>query len=266
MWNNLLVIGKDAFNRWLDSLQASGRYTFTKDIAQREGPPAERKAPWRSQRDGRLVQLRSGFFVIVPAEYRSAGAPPPSWFIDDLMAYEKLPYYVGLLSAASLYGAAPQVVQEFQVVVPVACRPIVAGRLRIRFVMRSDLVSAGTRAHETPTGTMRVSTIEQTALDLVQYPDASGGWDNVAAVLGELAQQISASALKKLARAHKHVSDLQRLGYLLELAHADKAARALVPEVAERARYRPLEGRLTTANAERNERWHLLLNRKIQID
>jgi hypothetical protein len=31
----------------------------------------------------RIVVPRRGFHGIVPIGYRSAGAPPPSWFIDD---------------------------------------------------------------------------------------------------------------------------------------------------------------------------------------
>ena len=76
------------------------------------------------------------------------------------MRFEKLPYYVALLSAASIYGASPQAVQEFQVVVPVSQRPIVAGRLRLRFVMCSDIDAAATAKHQTPTGTMKVSSVE----------------------------------------------------------------------------------------------------------
>jgi len=47
-------------------------------------------------------------YVLVPLEYLHAGAPPPSWFIDDLMKAMERPYYVGLLSAAGIHGASHQ--------------------------------------------------------------------------------------------------------------------------------------------------------------
>jgi len=267
MWNNMQVAGKDAFNQWLESLQASGRYTFTKDVAQREGPPVERKAAWRAQRDGRLIQPRNGFFVIIPAEYRAVGAPPPAWFIDDLMRFEQLRYYVGLLSAASIYGASPQAVQEFQVIVPLSQRPIVAGRLRIRFLMRADIDGAATRDHQTPTGKMKVSSVEQTALDLVRYSDAAGGWDNLAAVLVELAPQLDSKDLLQIAKKQRQAGPLQRLGYLLQLVGAEGPARALAPEIERRAsHYRALDPKMPTTNAERNERWRVLVNRPIELD
>jgi hypothetical protein len=45
----------------------------------------------------RLAMPRRGFFVIVPLEYSVAGAPPASWFLDDLMKFEQAGYYLGLL-------------------------------------------------------------------------------------------------------------------------------------------------------------------------
>ena len=45
---------------------------------------------------------------VVPPQYASWGAPPPGWYIDDLMRHEGRPYYVGLLKAAELHGATHQ--------------------------------------------------------------------------------------------------------------------------------------------------------------
>jgi len=77
---------------------------------------AFRKAASRLAKKNRIVRIRSGFFVIVPLEYRAAGVLPAEWFIADLMNYLEQPYYVGVLSAAALYGAAHQQPQQFQVV------------------------------------------------------------------------------------------------------------------------------------------------------
>lgn len=269
MSNNLHMKGKrDALNAWLEAIQASGRYTFTRADVQREGPVVERTSVWRAKRDGRLIQPRTGFFVIVPVEYRAVGAPPPDWFIDDLMRFEKMPYYVGLLSAASLHGASPQAVQEFQVIVPEQRRPIRAGRLRIRFIKRSDHRSAATEQRQTPTGSMRIATAEQTALDLVRYPVASGGWDNVASVVRDLAPRIDTKKLTKLVRSQEDVRPIQRLGYLFDaVARAEGPARALASSLVRRApRYAAFEPKASLRKATRNERWHLLVNRTIETD
>src|ERR1700694_1700601 len=128
---NRLVLGN-----WLAQLQASGRYTFTLEEALAEGGTGDRTALWRAQRAKQVVQPRKGFYVIVPAEYGTAGSPPATWFVDPLMRTQNEPYYVGLLSAAALYGASAQAVQELQVVVSHPMRTITVGRVRLRFVMR----------------------------------------------------------------------------------------------------------------------------------
>ena len=64
------------------------------------------------------------------------GAPPPSWYIDDLMRNEGRPYYVGLLSAAELHGASHQAVMEFQVVTDKQMPELHVGRSRIAFCYR----------------------------------------------------------------------------------------------------------------------------------
>lgn len=259
---------RDALGEWLDALQASGRYTFTRDDLEREGPSIERKRVSHAKREGRLIQPRRDFFVILPVEYRTVGAPPASWFIDDLMRFEQVPYYVGMLSAASLHGASPQAVQEFQVVVPEQRRSIRAGRLRIRFIVRSDHQNAATEQRQTPTGSMCIATPEQTALDVVGYPQASGGWDNVASVIRDLAPAIDPGELGKLARSQGDTRPVQRLGYLFEaIAHAEEPARALAGALATRApRYVALEPKADTHGAKRNEHWHLLINRAIETD
>ena len=73
---------------YVDRLQESGRYTFVRDDALKElkiSPVALKLAARRLSRQARLISPRRGFYVIVPLEYKSAGSPPPSWFIDQLM-------------------------------------------------------------------------------------------------------------------------------------------------------------------------------------
>lgn len=252
---------------WLDRLQASGRYTFTLEEALHEGGAGERKALWRAQRAKHVVQPRRGFYVIVPAEYRGVGSPPAPWFIDPLMRAQNEPYYVGLLSAAAIYGASAQAVQEFQVVVSHPLRPITVGRVRLRFVMRGDLAKAATVERDTPTGRMRVSTPEQTVVDIVTYPHASGGWDNVGSVVHALVPQLESKKLRRIAEAQADTRAVQRLGYLLDLAGAEEPARALATWFRPRAHgFVPFEPRGPVSGAPRNERWNLILNHPFEIE
>src|SRR3990172_3719807 len=153
----------DRLSDLVDSRQAGGQYILTREQARRTlgvSEQALKKAVQRLVAKRRLAVVRRGFFVIVPVEYREAGAPPPTWFLDDLMKFHGQPYYVGLLSAAALHGAAHHQPQEFQVVTNVQVRPAVAGRARLRFFPKRHIQHAPTMAMKTETGAMRVSTPE----------------------------------------------------------------------------------------------------------
>jgi hypothetical protein len=205
-----------------------GRITFTREeaitaLGITEG--AFLKAAARLQKRHRLFNPRHGFYVAVPPQFLSWQAPPPSWYIDSLMQHESRPYYVGLLKAAELHGATHHAVMEFQVVTNRQFRKIRAGRSWITFHFRKDMdsVRGGVIERKTDTGTMKLSSPELTALDLVRYIHVAGGIDAVATVLNDLSSKIEGDKLAKIAD-HFDRACLQRLGYLLDrLGHGDRA-------------------------------------------
>src|SRR5690606_31080603 len=127
-----------------------------------------------------------GLYVVVPAEYRSWGAVPAAHFIDALMGHLGHEYYVALLSAAEVHGFAHQRPQVFQVMTPARLRDRSFGRVRIQFISETSMAGRRVDVVNTPTGTMRVSSVETTVLDLVAHPRKSGGLSNVATIVGEL--------------------------------------------------------------------------------
>jgi predicted transcriptional regulator of viral defense system len=250
-------------------MQASGRYTFTRAEVERETRLSEASleaALRRLRARGRIVSPRRGFHVIVPVEYRSAGAPPPPWFVDELLRFLDQPYYVGLLSAAALHGAAHQQAMVFQVVTDRPTRPARAGRARIAFHVARNLARVPALALPTETGTLRVSTPEATAFDLVRFAAAAGHMSNVATALGELAEKLSPEALARLAPEHA-LSDTQRLGYLLEQVGAGEKAAGLARWL-EGHRVRPVllaRGR-PRALSKPDSTWRVIPNVEVEVD
>ena len=55
-----------------------------------------------------ITQPFKGFYVVIPPHYAAKGIVPPVYYIDQLMDYLRRPYYICLLSAAELLGAAHQ--------------------------------------------------------------------------------------------------------------------------------------------------------------
>ena len=211
---------RSALSGYVSRLLAAGRTVFTTEEAE-QALGVERgaflDAAERLQRREALLRPRQGFYVIVPPQYASWGAPPPAWYLDALMRHEGQTYYVGLLKAAEFHGATHQAVMEFQVISAKRLPAIRAGRSLLVFYFRKDVeaVMAGVEGRKTDTGTMKISSPALTALDLLRYPQASGGIDNVATVLSDLALKIDPTQLTALSALVERPV-VQRLGHLLE--------------------------------------------------
>lgn len=260
----------ESLAKLVDELQAGGRYTLTRDEAIASlgiTDTALTKAVQRLIAKNRLAVPRRGFYVIVPIEYRQAGAPPPDWYIRDLMAFSDRPYYVGLLSAASLHGAAHQQPQEFQVITDGQLRSVEAGRGRIRFFKKRGLESTPVLDVKTETGLMRVSTPEATALDLLRYRGAAGHIGHVVSVLAELAEKMDPVKTVEAAKLDGSLPNVQRLGFLLDLVGAGEVSSALAEWIAERGhRYVALRPDRPSDAASKDSRWRLLINEKIEVE
>ena len=63
---------------------------------------------FRLSSQGILYPAYKGFYVIIPPQYAAKRIVPPTYYIDQLMAYLNKPYYISLLNAAEILGAAHQ--------------------------------------------------------------------------------------------------------------------------------------------------------------
>src|SRR5271170_2354536 len=258
---------------YLTNLQSEGRIAFTRDEAIAALEVTEGgflKAAARLQKRRMLFNPRHGFYVAVPPQFLSWEAPPPPWYIDELMRHEGRPYYVGLLKAAELHGATHQAVMEFQVITDKRLPKIRAGRSAIAFYYRKDMgaVSEGIEDHKTDTGRMKVSSVELTLLDLLRYPHAAGGLDTIATIVSDLGDRIDPAKLVTLSATHER-SVAQRLGYLLDrFGHRApaEALRAALPHDSalgwvELEPSQAADPVFAPEPVERVERWHVIVRR-----
>ena len=269
---------RSALSSYVSSLLSTGRTVFTAEEAEHAlgiGHGAFLDAAERLQRREALLSLRQGFYLVVPPQYASWGAPPPAWYIDALMRREGQAYYVGLLKAAELHGATHQAVMEFQVVTAKRLPRIRAGRSLIVFYFRKDMeaVSGGIEERKTDTGTMKMSSAALTALDLLRYPQASGGIDTVAAVLSDFGQKIDPEQLAALSAVVERPV-VQRLGYLLDHLGHDSLTGPMLESL--RARGSPPWTELDRRGAQdpdfapeprqRDLRWRVIVRRVPPVD
>ena len=254
---------------YVADLASRGRYHFSTVEAQtalRASMPAVRAALRRLKARGGIADPHRGFYVIVPPEYRRLGCLPPEQFIPQLMEHLGEPYYVALLSAAEIHGAAHHRPQRFQVMVAKNRRPIACGQIRVQFVARKDLEQTAVIEKNTPRGRMRVASPEATALELVGYADRCGGLDNVASVVADLVEALDSSKLVAAARLCP-IAWVQRLGYLLDEVEHGQVAEPLVEYVrAHAAVVAPLVRKRPITRAVRVDRWKLAVNAKLEPD
>ena len=274
----MLDAHRQSFSSYLDRLLSRGRLVLTPEQAQKDLGITRRAfidAARRQQKKGNLVMPRQGFYVIVPPQYLAFGAPPPSLYIDSLMRHEGRPYYVGLLKAAELHGASHQAVMQFQVVTDKRLPKIRAGRSVLAFYYRKDMdeVAEGLKEHKTEAGFIKISGIELTMLDLLRYPHAAAGLDHIATVLSDLGPRFDPYKLANLSAAFERTV-VQRLGYLLDkLGFGEQTgtlhgtlSRFRVLPWTELEPARAKTGVLKHEPIERDERWHVIVNRIPEID
>lgn len=250
-------------------LQSRGTYSFTQDVAQKAIGCSEwaiRISANRLIAKKRIIKLRYAFYLIIPVEYVTAGAPPPAWYIDALMQHQKQPYYVALLSAAALYGAAHQQPQVFQVMTNKPLRPIKIGRAKVQFFVKKDIEKYDITKKNTETGTINVSTPEVTAFDLVRYGGRIGSYNSITTILVELSETIDPARLLNAAKNEKFFA-VQRLGYLLEKYGRQKVTEPLSTWFSkQKTRAIPLRADKHYQQISKNKNWQIYVNEKIEVD
>ena len=208
-----------------------------------------------------------GLWVPVPPEYRGWGGPPAVEFLDALMRHLSTTYYLGWLSAAALFGAAHQAPQVSQVATSHLVRDREVGRVRLQFHMRSQVDDLPTTSYVARSGPVRISTPEVTALDLAADLAVSGGLDNVATVIVELAEQdrLEVTQVATLIR-HFPPAVGRRVGWVLD-HYTETDDLDLLQEACTAAAPTPsLLDSLSPARGPVDGRWNVRVNTDLEIE
>ena len=217
----------------------------------------------------RIENVYKGFYVIIPIQYQLKGIVPPSYYINELMEHLGKPYYVGLLSAAAIYGASHQRTMITQ---------IVTTGPRTRTSNRNSLLDWNYRQQipkeliETRNGEMgRIyySSAELTATDLIQFASHVGGYQRAATVIAELVDTIDINKMRTVLH-YTTATTMQRLGYLLDNILFEKdMADALYGMLKEKAGYFnaiTMSPRHPASSSPESNRWRVDMNIDIEID
>lgn len=257
-------------DEYLSRIRAKGGFSFTySELLQAYdvSVPALNLVLRRLKSSKAIAQVRKGFYVILPPEYAHIGMIPASLFIDDLMKSMKKRYYVGLFSAAAIYGVSHQQPMEYFVITNApAVRKIEANNIVVNFFVKKEWPDEAIIKKKTDAGYMNVSSSELTALDIMFYSDKIS-LNNAFTVLQELWPTLKKSALLKEARYYPQTAAIQRLGYLLEkIPGSAKLTESLFKVLSERNCYNMPLSPFSAKKGGINSRWKIIANKEIEGD
>lgn len=259
---------------WVEELPQKGIITFTTREIYQLFPAISKRgiasALLRLVSKGKILSVWKGFYVIIPIEYAHKGVVPPVVYINQLMAYLKRRYYIGLLDAAAFYAAAHQRPQVFTVITELpSMRTTEKKGIKMKFIIKKNIPTSLLVQKKTKSGYVFVSSPELTALDLIIYEKEIGGMNRAATVLNDLAEELNFRDIAISLFDNTPIPAIQRLGYLLEALHFTELADDLlckVNEVGILFRKTPLKAGKGSEGCDYNAKWKIIINEEIEID
>ena len=256
------------WDNYFNELVNDNKYTFTLSELKKHFLLPDKsllQGLYRYKKNKKIVQIRKGFYGILVPRVAMKGQLSYVEFLDDLMKSLNKDYYVALLNAAALYGAAhqqPQIVYVFST--PPIPRNIKASNLF--FLSKSNWNQEFIVQKKTQTGFINVSSPELTALDLCTYI-WKFGVNRVTTILIELYEEMKPSLLKKVAKEYDNVSSLQRLGYILEKFIENEKLINVIHSVLQTKKtyFVPLSAK-KEKKGEYNHKWKIIVNMQIEPD
>lgn len=184
-----------------------------------------------------------------------------------MMAFLGCSYYVGWLSAAFLHGAGHQAPQEFQVASSKSVSDREIGRSKLRFLTRTRIDQIPATRMVSGPSFVRVSTVGVTMLDVAADLGISGGLDNAATAIAELAWENDGFMDDVLAAAPAHSAAAARrlrwiLEHVAEIGGLDDPARAYMEKSAAPSYLSPNAPR----GGSLDMRWNIFVNKEVDPD
>ena len=164
-----------------------------------------------------IINLRKGFYLIIPPRYSKQGKVPIQLYVDKLFKSLNRNYYLGFYSAAKFHGAShQQAQQEYVITEKPKLGDIKKNNLNVRFFTSSKWSNQNILEKKSDAGIFKISSPALTAVDLIHHQSKLGGINRMLAVLEELIEEINLEDVQKLLAWYPHKSSLQRLGFILD--------------------------------------------------
>ncbi|MCB9196583.1 MAG: type IV toxin-antitoxin system AbiEi family antitoxin [Flavobacteriales bacterium] len=216
-----------------------------------------------------VLNLRKGFYLIIPPRYSHQGMLPIQLYVDKLFKYIQRPYYLGFYTAAKFHGAGHQQIQKDYVkTLNPTLEPINRNSIKIQFLTTSSWLDLNIQKKKSDAGYFNVSSPALTAIDLIDYQTQLGGLNRMLAILEELIEEISEHDLSTLMEWYPNKSSIQRLGYLFEYLDADEQLLNIIANRLKEEKLYPvfLSPKSTKEIIHKSKRWKVKVNLKLESD
>lgn len=260
---------------WIKQREIAGRPTFSIADVKEEFPNTSVRVItselYRLSKQSIIVSVYKCFYTVIPVQYSARGVVPPLYYIDQLMSYLGKPYYISLLSAAELHGAAHQRPQKFSVmtILPKTSTSSQYNN-QLMWNYRREIPESLLMQKNSETGRVKFSSPELTAVDLVQYNQLIGGLSMAATVLEELLEYTDFNKQFESLLSVTNIPTLQRLGYIAEII-LEETEQAnilfnLLKSNNKRMKKVPLDSDHSTDGYQIDNRWNVIINQTIEPD
>lgn len=262
-------------SEWIDQREMTGFPTFSYNEISEAFPALSSQAVsnelYRLGRRKRIMTVHKGFYIAVSMQYRINGIVPSFNYIDQLMSHLKRPYYVSLLSAGVLNGAAHQRPQRLSVTTVLPRISISKNsNNQLYWNYRREIPTSMLCQTNSDTGILLFSNPELTSIDLVQYSHLIGGLSAAATVIAELVEKTNFLNYSDELIHITTLPTLQRLGFMLDVILDDRKTADEINEIlmlnVKNLKFRPLSTDCSQDIGERDSKWKIIINQKIEPD
>ena len=239
--------------KWIQSLEEKGIYSFSMQELKEVFAHLKEKTILNTlgglKKQGKLLPLWNGIYSIVRfvdignatdnKAIREEGKP--YFYIETLMQHLKREYYVALLSAVEIYLSPKEALQANEITVITSLPPLrdsFREQSKIRYLVKKDiknLKEIGVKRKTLPFSieerTLRVASLELTAVDLLLYEKEIGGIQKAVEVIQRIKNHLSWQELPTEVILSTPVSIFQRLGYVLSFIKEEELAERLKERV-----------------------------------
>jgi len=168
-------------------------------------------------RNKEIINLRKGFYLIIPPRYAKSQKLPMPLYVDKLFKCLERNYYIGLYSAAKIHGASHQQTQrDYLIIETPKLNTIKKSNFDIQFLTTGNWPRNNIQEKRSDAGIYKVASPALTFMDLIHHHSKIGGLNRMLASLQELTEELTEYDILSLLDWYDNKSYMQRAGFLLE--------------------------------------------------